>query len=180
MTLKDYCFRKLVGLFPTADAPAGPLASAEAQAAEQLIKRTEGLITWQMDLWQSSLESLRDRWTATMARQQEMLDQAFQSGLTSALTDHAAQLSAARSEFVAAYESSSATIARAESAESQAALIDQQERSTEVIAQTWQSFHGDLTAARNDQMASMTQLTQSLSDGMSGWNERLGIAARKR
>jgi biopolymer transport protein ExbB/TolQ len=170
--IEDFCIKRLIGLFPAVESPVGPLASAEAQAAEQLLQKTEGMINWQMELWQSSLESLRDRWSSTLSRQQEVLDQAFQSGLTTALTDHAEQLAAARREFVSAYELSSATIA-GQVAASQTALIEQQERSAALIAQTWQAFHGDLTTARDEHAQQMTHLTESLTGSVLGWSERL-------
>ncbi len=170
--VEDFGVRRLLGLFPSKEAPSGPLVLAETQAAEQLLKRTEGMITWQMDLWQNSLESLRDRWTSTLARQQEVLDQALQSGLTAALTEHTQQLELARSEFVATYETASETIAR-QVAESQTALIEHQDRSAFLIAETWKAFHQDLTAARDAQTQQMSQLTHSLATEVEGWNERL-------
>ncbi|MEI8381727.1 MAG: MotA/TolQ/ExbB proton channel family protein [Planctomycetota bacterium] len=170
--IEDVGVKQLICLFPAAGTPTGPLVNAEAEAASQLLTRTEGMINWQMDLWQTSLESLRDRWTSTLARQQEVLDQAFQSGLTTALSDHAEQLSAARTEFVTAFETSSATIAR-QVAESQAALVEQQERSAALISQTWQSFHADLSEARDGQTVAMTQLTESLTGAAMGWSDRL-------
>ena len=175
--IEDVGTKQLICLFPSADAPTGPLVAAEAEAAAHLLKRTEGMINWQMEIWQTSLESLRDRWTSTLARQQEVLDQAFQSGLTSALSDHAEQLAAARTEFVHAFEHSSTTIAR-QVAESQAAFVEQQERSAGVISQTWQSFHTDLAAVQASQTQSMSRLTESLTGAALGWSDKLEDATR--
>ena len=175
--VEDVGVKHLICLFPSAETPAGPLVAAEAEAAAHLLKRTEGMINWQMEIWQSSLESLRERWTSTLAHQQEILDQAFQSGLTSSLSDHAEQLAAARTEFVNAYEQSSTTIAR-QVAESQSALVEQQERSAAMITQTWQSFHVDLTDARDTQTQSMTRLTDSLTGAALGWSDKLEDATR--
>ena len=173
--IEDVGIKHLICLFPTVDTPASPLAAAEAEAAAHMLKRTEGMINWQMDLWQSSLESLRERWTSTLGRQQEVLDQALQSGLTGALADHAEQLSAARTEFVTAYEQSSTTIAR-QVAESQTALVAQQEHSATLISETWQAFHADLIAARDGQTLSMSRLTESLTGAALGWSDKLESA----
>ncbi|MBS0203635.1 MAG: MotA/TolQ/ExbB proton channel family protein [Planctomycetes bacterium] len=175
--VEDVGIKQLICLFPSAGAPVGPLVSAEAEAAAQLLKRTEGMINWQMELWETSLESLRERWASTLSRQQEVLDQAFQSGLTNALTDHSEQLAAARTEFVRAYEASSMTIAR-QVAESQAALVEQQQHSATLISETWQAFHSDLTAARDGQTESMTRLTDSLTGAVMVWSDRLEEATR--
>lgn len=171
-SVEDFGVKRLLGLFPVTESASGPMVLAEAQAAQQLLQRTEGMINWQMDLWQNSLEALRDRWTSTLSRQQEVLDQALQTGLTSTLADHAQQLAAARIEFVAAYQSASTTIAN-QVASSQTALIEQQDRCTSVIAETWQAFHQELTATRDAQGQQMSRLTQSISGEVEGWNERL-------
>ena len=171
-SVEDFGVKRLLGLFPVRETASGPLVLAEAQAAQQLLQRTEGMINWQMDIWQSSLETLRDRWTSTLARQQEVLDQALQNGLTSTLADHAQQLAAARIEFVATYQSASTTIAN-QVAESQTALIEQQDRCASLIAETWQGFHRELTAARDAQGQQMSHLTQSISGEVEGWNDRL-------
>ena len=176
--VEDVGVKQLICLFPSAGNTApGPMVAAEAEAASQLLQRTEGMINWQMDLWQTSLESLRERWTSTLSRQQEVLDQALQSGLTSALQDHTQQLAAARQEFVTAYEQCSAAIIR-QVAESQAAMIAQQEQSAAVISETWQSFHADLIAARDGQTLSMTRMTDSLTGATMGWSDRLEDATR--
>ena len=137
--VEDFGVKRLLGLFPVTESASGPMVLAEAQAAQQLLQRTEGMINWQMDIWQTSLESLRDRWTSTLSRQQEVLDQALQNGLTSTLADHAQQLAAARVEFVAAYQSASTTIAN-QVAASQTALIEQQDRCAILIAETWKEI----------------------------------------
>jgi biopolymer transport protein ExbB/TolQ len=175
--VEDVGIKQLICLFPSETTPTGPLAEAESAAAAELLRRTEGMINWQMEIWQTSLESLRERWTTTLAHQQEVLDQAFHSGLTGALTDHAEQLLLARNEFVNTFEQSSATIAR-QVAESQSAIVAQQDRSSQVIAETWQAFHTDLTAARDGQTLAMSRLTESLTGAAMGWSDRLEDATR--
>ena len=175
--VEDMGTRQLIGLFPAASAPAGPLVAAEAAAAQQLLERTEGMINWQMQVWQTSLEDLRDRWTSTLARQQESLDQAFESGLTAALTSHADQLAAARNDFVTAYQLASKEISQ-QVAQSQAAIVEQQDRSTALIAETWRSFHNDLESAREHQTLSMSRLTDSMTGAVMGWSDRLEDATR--
>jgi len=175
--IEDFAAKQLIGLFPATGNQAGPLVTAETEAATQLAQRTESMINWQMEIWRSSLESLRDRWTSTLARHQEVLDRALQSGLTATLCDHAEQLSAARLEFVTTYEQSSATIAR-QIAESRAAFVEQQDRSAALISETWQAFHSDLTAARDTQIESMTRMTESLTGATMGWSDRLEDATR--
>lgn len=175
--VEDAGAKRLIALFPTTEAAKSPLVVAEAEAAAQLLRRTEGMITWQMEVWQTSLEALRDRWTATLSRQQELFDSAFRQGLTGALTDHSEQLAGVRNEFIKAFEMASARISK-QVAESQAAIVEQQDRSALLISETWQAFHADLKAARDGQTLSMTRLTDSLTGAAMGWSDRLEDATR--
>lgn len=175
--VEDVGTKTLIGIFASAQAPMSALVAAEEEAAAHLLQRTEGMINWQMELWQSSLESLRDRWTSTLSRQQELLETALQSGLTGSLSNHSEQLAATRTEFVKVLEQSSLAIAK-QVAESQAALIAQQDRSATLISETWQAFHSDLTAARDGQTLSMARLTDSLTGAALGWSDRLEDATR--
>jgi biopolymer transport protein ExbB/TolQ len=151
--VEDVGTKTLIAIFASARAPMTPLVAAEEEAAAHLLQRTEGMINWQMELWQSSLESLRDRWTSTLSRQQDLLETALQSGLTGALSNHSEQLAAARTEFVKVLEQSSLTIVK-QVAESQAAMIAQQDR------------------------GAMTRLTDSLTGAALGWSDRLEDATR--
>lgn len=173
--VEDLGIRQLICLFPTAAVPKGPLAEAESQAAAQLLQRTEGLISWQMELWQSSLESVRERWNTMLTRQQDLIEQAFQTGLSSALTDHVDQLARVRAEFLQSFESASTSMTR-QFGETHQAMLVQQERSTEQIAETWKSYQTELATARNDQMQWLTRLTDSMTGAALGWGDKLETA----
>jgi len=173
--IEDYGVKHLLTLFPATEAVTGPLALAESQAADQLLKRTEGMITWQMELWQKSLESLRDRWSSTLSRQQDILDQALQSGLSATLGSHTEQLELARTEFVTAFEKASTRIAvQVESTGS--SLIEQQERNAFLIAETWKAFHHDLSNAQATQKEQLADVTHSFSKEVESWNEQIHVA----
>ncbi|MBM4075897.1 MAG: hypothetical protein FJ267_09660 [Planctomycetes bacterium] len=133
------------------------------------------MITWQMELWQKSLESLRDRWSSTLSRQQDILDQALQSGLSATLGSHTEQLELARTEFVTAFEKASTRIAvQVESTGS--SLIEQQERNAFLIAETWKAFHHDLSNAQATQKEQLADVTHSFSKEVESWNEQIHVA----
>src|SRR5262249_15574128 len=87
-----------------------PLMLAEQKVAEQLLARSESMINCQMEIWQNSLESLRNRWANTLAKQQGSLDQALQAGMALSLTNHSQQLEQSRSEYLLAFQSASESI----------------------------------------------------------------------
>jgi len=177
--IEDVGVKRILGLFPsgTIATAVSPLAQAEQQAAEQLLARSEGLINWQMELWQSSLESLRERWAGTLSKQQEYLDQALQSGLTNALADHSRQLTEVRSEFINAFQSTSSAIAE-QLQETRSSLAAQQQYACEQIIETWTQFRGEIGQTRDEHARQLALLTQVITAEVGGWQNQLGTATQ--
>jgi biopolymer transport protein ExbB/TolQ len=172
--IEDFGVKRVLGLFPSGNSTpaASPLSLAEQQAAEQLLSKSEGMIAWQMELWQSSLESLRERWSGTLSKQQEYLDQALQTGLNNSLMDHSQQLVEVRSEFIAAFQSASMSIGQ-QLAESRSALIDQHQQGCSEIAATWDQFKSELTQTRDEHMRQLAMLTQAITAEVGEWQTQL-------
>ena len=166
--------KRVLRLFPNSASAAtvSPLSLAEQQAAEQLLTRSEAMITWQMDMWQSSLESLRERWSGTLSKQQEYLDQALQSGLANALADHSRQMSEVRSEFLTAFQAASASIGQ-QMAEARSTLIEQQRQGCEQIASTWLQFKEEISQTRDEHSRQLALLTQAIITEVGGWQNQL-------
>ena len=172
--VEDFGSKRVLHMFPNvaATASASPLSLAEQQAAEQLLARSESMITWQMDLWQTSLESLRERWSGTLSKQQEYLDQALQTGLTNALIDHSQQMAEVRTGFLSAFQSASTAIGQQVS-EARAALVEQQQQGCEQIASMWQQFKTEMTQTRDEQVRQLALLTQAITTEVGGWQNQL-------
>lgn len=176
--IEDFGVKNVLGLFPSGNVAApSPLLMAEQEAANQLLQRSEGLINLQMELWQSSLESLRERWSGTLSKQQEYLDQALQTGLTNALVDHSRQLTDVRSEFITAFQSTSVAIGQ-QLAETRSVLAEQQRQGSEQIASTWQQFRSEITQTRDEHARQLALLTQAITAEVGGWQDQLGTSTR--
>lgn len=177
--IEDFGVKRILGLFPS-NAPAttvSPMVQAEQQAAEQLLARSEGLINWQMELWQSSLESLRERWSGTLSKQQEYLDQALQTGLTNALVDHSRQLTEVRSEFINAFQSTSLAIAE-QLQETRSSLAAQQQYSCDQISETWQQFKAEIGQTRDEHARQLALLTQVITAEVGSWQNQLAASTQ--
>lgn len=159
------------------DAPAvNPLASAEAQAADQLLKRTEALITWQTDLWQSALESLRGRWLETAEQQQTQFAQVLQQGMSSTLNSHQQQLAEARTELIGGCRLVAQEMARAVDGLQQSAARQQQQFAEEV-QKVWGRLHHELAQSQADQAARTAQSVTQLTEAIDGWHGDLSQAS---
>lgn len=96
--IEEFGTRQLAVLFPDGSSGESTLAAAEAQAAEQLLKKTESFLNWQMLAWQESVEALRHRWTQTIEQQQSQLTEALQAGMSHSLEKHVQRLAEAHSQ----------------------------------------------------------------------------------
>jgi biopolymer transport protein ExbB/TolQ len=108
--VEDFSLRQLLPLYPNAGSADSPLFEAQSAAAEHLIERTEELISSQTDLWKSSIEDLRVRWSGTLFAQQQELSTALKTGTENTLNDHSGQLAEFRQEFVTAYQQATASL----------------------------------------------------------------------
>lgn len=108
--VEEFSLRRILPLFPDASQSASPLLDAQATAAEHLIARTEELISGQTELWKSSIEDLRVRWSGTLFAQQQELSTALRAGTESTLSEHSGQLAEFRQEFIAAYQQTTASL----------------------------------------------------------------------
>ena len=100
----SFCRRHVLPLMPADQAQAGPFVEAETEAARQLVSRTGQLIESQTQLWSESVETMRNRWSATLATQQQSLTESLQAGTQSTLQQHSEQLATLRREFSKALE----------------------------------------------------------------------------
>jgi biopolymer transport protein ExbB/TolQ len=170
--IEDFARQQLVALFPTADAPAGPLLQAESQAAAHLLQQTETLVGWQMIEWEKALDGLRERWTGTLQKQQDFLDQALQSGLAHTLADHTQILAGVRLDFLQAFEQAARSI-NEQMVATQQALQEQQIAGVQSLQDTWQHCQADLQASRTDNEQFSRQLLETLAESIGRWQAQL-------
>jgi len=174
--VEDFSMQKLVSLFPAHDSTQEhPLLIAEQQAAEHLLQKTESLVSWQMEAWRSSLDSLRDRWANTLDQQQQALDQALQSGLTEALTDHAQQLSAARHDFVATFGIAAQSI-REQLTVTQEVLQQNHAENLAQLQTVWQTVRQDLSTVSAEQATQWDLTRQQSHTDIQTWQTTLHTA----
>lgn len=170
--VEEFGIRRVLGLFPAARASGNSLSDVQSQASQQLLEKTESLISWQTQLWQESLESLRSRWTESLATQQQELDAALQAGMQATLADHARQLEAVRGEFLTAFQESAGEL-RAGLAETRADQKMLLEGVQTQLEELWSRARGDLASLQSDQAERAGELIQTLSQAVSGWQEEL-------
>lgn len=172
--IEDFSMQSLVPLFPSQGAApvAQPLIDAERAAAEQLLAKTEALVNWQMTAWQESLEQVRQRWSTTLEQQQTALDRALQSGLTTALADHAEQLETTRNDFIAAFGLATQAI-RDQLTVTQELLHQQHVANLRETQATWREAQTSLQEQAAQQQSSWREWSTAWSGEVHGWQEQL-------
>lgn len=170
--VEEFGIKRLAGCLATAAENQGPLAQAEAEAGRQLLERTEALINWQTKLWQDSLESIRNNWTDSLEAQRQEFDAALQLGMSSSLSDHAAQLEAVRGEFLEAFRGVSSEISTSRDAWLQAQQQCVDSLGTQIDG-CLKQLGTELSHAGTHQSAEVDRLLQGLSGQVSQWQAHL-------
>lgn len=167
--------RDIAPLLTSPGTSASPLIMAEQQAAAHLLEQSEKLILWQTNLWQESLDGLRQRWEQVMLQQQSDFTQSIQSGLQATLQKHHQELSEAREELSTSFSTLSSELVSMVS-EVQHQSRQQQIQASEEIANLWHDVQGELRSLREDQLQQINQLTQSISNDVLSWQTDLKSA----
>ncbi len=149
-----------------------PLESAEVEAAQQLVLRTEEMIQKQTDLWQKSLEALRARWAEMMGRQQETFDSSLQEGMSSTLGSHSSQLESLRNEFLNAYQSTTENI-EFMLTRWQDTQKESNGQFSKQLAQIWNEVHQDVISAQTRQTSQIEEATKEIAGEVKQWNQQL-------
>jgi len=170
--VEEFGIKRITPLFPVESEPASPLIAAEQQASQHLIEKTEALINWQAQVWEEGIDSLRNRWTETLEKQQDSLDDAIQQGLASTLDEHQRELGDVRSEFIEAFQVVSKQLTDNHAAASHAQQQVHQEFQQQ-MSELWQHVRIDFAALREEQNTRMDELLKSLSQNVGGWQTQL-------
>lgn len=174
--VEEYGIKRIACLFPRSGRQDSPLAQAEAQAAQQLLSRTESLITEQTELWRESLESLRSRWNNTLDEQQQELKQSLQEGMSASLTDHTELLGRMRSEFVDALQNASHQLAQ-NLEESRRAQQETQGTFKHELEQLWTQVREGLSALQSQQSSQFDNLARAIEDSLAEWQTQMQQSA---
>lgn len=180
--VEDFGSQRLLFLFPqsTENAPARTISDVQQIAAENLLEKTEEVIKWQTDLWKDSLESLRGRWTETLADQQDKLAISLQEGMAMTFANHAQELSEIRDGFAAAFQQISQHVQQ-HIALGQAKQSQQMSNLIAVLAETtttWQNQLEQTTTAVREQVEELKQQKETLLQVVTGEQELARLQAR--
>ncbi|WP_166825244.1 MotA/TolQ/ExbB proton channel family protein [Thalassoroseus pseudoceratinae] len=136
--VEDIGNRRLAPLCVTPGGTTGnEFMDAQHSASAKIATQTEELLNWQAQLWQESLESMRDRWTESVQHQQNHFNESLSQGMTATLADHEEQLRSVRTEFLDSFRTVAEQLKQvmAEFRESQSTLFAQSAQHSEQICQ---------------------------------------------
>jgi biopolymer transport protein ExbB/TolQ len=162
----------------SADGPLGsdsPLASAESEAAEKLLERTESLITVQTSLWQEALEGLRNRWLETVRQQQTQFATALEQGMAASLASHSQQLEEAREDFLKCFRAVGLELSRV-TAGLQQMGEEHQSLFHKEVAEVWQTMQSKIESSRGEHHEHLARSVSLLETAVRGWQDDLAKA----
>ncbi|MFK7779442.1 MAG: MotA/TolQ/ExbB proton channel family protein [Gimesia sp.] len=170
--IEQFGLQHIASCLCVAENTISPLESAEVEAAQQLVLRTEEMIQRQTDLWQKNLEGLRSRWSEMMERQGDSFDSSLQEGMSSTLGSHSSQLESIRNEFLNAYQSTTENI-ELMLTRWQDTQKESNSHFTKHLAQIWNEVHQDVISAQTRQTSQIEQATKEIAGEVKQWNQQL-------
>ncbi len=181
--VEDFANKRLLFLFPqhteTGSAET-TIVDIQQDAARKLLEKTEAVIQWQTDLWKDSLESLRNRWSNTLADQQDKLAVSLQEGMALTFSNHAQQLAEIRDGFAVAFQQISQHVQQ-HIAAGQAKQNKQMSELISVLTDkttTWQNQMELTTTAVHEQVAELKMQKDLLLQVVSGEQELARLQGR--
>jgi biopolymer transport protein ExbB/TolQ len=129
------------------------LIDAEAHAAQELVRNTESLLKKHVELWDDSLNDLRDRWSATLSARQSDLSNSLVDGVALSLDEHRRLVDELQHKVLAAFDACSQM------------LVDSLES-----ADQRRQVHQETMAVSMQQMG--RQLSEHLLEAQSGFERR--------
>ncbi len=172
--VEEFGSKYLTGLFPSESRfmSSSPLLEAEKKAADALIRKTETMINKQTDLWQSSLEDLRHRWTRTLAWQTSQLDESLRKGLVTTLDNHKEEITEMRAEFQNALENTTSAFDTS-LAENRIMQQEIQQKYSNEMSGLWSKVHNELKTLSDQQQGRNQALWQDFALQLNQWRSQL-------
>jgi len=171
--VEQFGITELAPCFPVEGAIVShPLANAEARAAEQLLQRTESLVTWQTELWLSALESMRGRWVEAADQQQQQFTMSLQQGMSVTLENHQQRLSETRNELLGGCRLVTQEMARVVDGAQQAAS-QQHQQFVALVNKVWSQMQEELARSQSAQAEHTTQHANRFIEAIRTWHEDL-------
>jgi biopolymer transport protein ExbB/TolQ len=171
-SVDDLALRRLLPIFASDAEQADPLGRAQADAARTLIERTEALVEQQTRLWSDTVDGLRERWSQTLADQQQQLADGLNTGVESTLGDHAQLLQQLRQEFCTAFEQATEHFTTALQQDREFREL-QQAGSAERFDQIWSQVRDDLQQLVRSHDAHTEDLVDGLTEKLDQWQTGL-------
>ena len=158
--------------FPTPETNALPLLEPEAEAFEKLVSRTTNMNDRQMDLWSSSVETIRDKWGETIDHQRRSLAESLSDSTKQAVEEHRAQIEAGRQQILNDQQQLGTQLI----SDMERMLESRQETERDLIAvlqQVGRSFEQAVQDQVTAQQTVGDRLVEGLTTQMGAWQSRV-------
>lgn len=172
--VESFALKRLAPL--AAVVSSSPLVQAEAQAASELLTRTDELIRSQTELWQGAIESMRHRWAETIVEQQGQIRETLAAGMELTLADHATGLKAARDELMSAVSACTDRLDRTLT-ETGRERARQLEAFSSDLRGLWERCRGDLDDMQEQYRQSLSQAVATVGSDLKDWRSDMRAAA---
>ncbi len=170
--IEQRAVREIWVLLSDASSPERSLIAAEANAARELVRGTETLLKKHVELWDDSINELRDRWSQTLSERQSDLSGSLTDGVALSLEEHRRLVDELQHKVLAAFDACSQMLVDSlESADQRRHA--HQETLAVGIQQMGQQLSEHLLDSQSAFERRQLALAESMSVQVSLWQDRL-------
>jgi biopolymer transport protein ExbB/TolQ len=170
--IEQLAVRQISVFVSDASSPERSLIAAEATAARELVRGTETLLKKHVELWDDSINELRERWSQTLSERQSDLSGSLADGVALSLEEHRRLVDELQHKVLAAFDACSQMLVdNLESAD------ERRQSHQESLAAGMQQMSRELTehilAAQSNFERRQLALAESMSVQVGIWQDRL-------
>ncbi len=170
--VEQLAVRQIWVLLSDAASPQRSLIEAEANAARELVRGTESLLKKHVELWDDSINELRDRWSETLTERQSDLSGSLADGVALSLEEHRRLVDELQHKVLAAFDACSQMLVDSLESADQRRQVHQ-----ETMAVSMQQMGRQLSEHLLDSQSAFERRQLALAESMSVqvglWQDRL-------
>lgn len=96
--VEDFCRIRILPLIASDRSPLSAMEEIPENLSQELFRQTENMIHRQAELWEESLDAMRNRWKETLQERETLFSNSLENGFSQTLTNHSSQLAELREE----------------------------------------------------------------------------------
>lgn len=159
--VEDFCRIRVLPWVTTEESPLLAMEEIPANLSQELFRQTENMIHRQAELWEQSLDAMRNRWNETLLERETIFSDGLENGFSQTLSQHSNHLTELREEMQQRLE------------ESQNVIAVSQQEFTRSLGTVGEQICASLSELKIHEQQQQERFLETFSGEIQEWNSRL-------